>query len=54
MRYFDLPIENAVMKNWGKIGEKVIGFRPQTKVLLLFGPPTSVQYFVKIEQKMRS
>jgi len=37
------------VKNWGKIGEGVIGFLPQTNSILLFRPPTTVQNFMKIE-----
>jgi len=36
-------------KNKKKIGKNVVGFLPQTKFILLFGPLTSVQYFMKVK-----
>jgi len=36
------------VKNWGKMGEGVIGFSPQTNSILLFTPRTTVQNFMKI------
>ena len=37
------------VKKWGKVGETITGFWPQTKNFLLFWPPTSVQNLIKIE-----
>jgi len=42
-----------ILKNWDKIGEKVIGFLSQTNSILLFGPQITVQNFIKIESKLR-
>jgi len=36
-------------RKWGKIGEVVIGFSPQTNSILLFRPRTTAQNFMKIE-----
>ena len=38
------------MKNWGKIGEGDIGFRPPN--FFLSGPPTFVENFIKIEKNI--
>jgi len=37
------------VKNWGKIGEGIIGFSPLTNSILLFRPRSTVQNFMKIE-----
>jgi len=40
-------------RKWGKIGEGVIGFSPQTSSILLFGPWINVQNFIKRKSKLQ-
>ena len=38
----------------GKIEEGIIAFRPLTNSILVFGPQTTLQIFIKIERERRS